>query len=215
MKANLIILSSLLVFNIFCFEYKELSMNVVNNFENKDEELKYFKVPLKNSELIPSEIKIETSSSSEGVIGVHYEPFKLKNYEKILKAELGKPIILNSEFIKSALEKDDKIYLTVFCEKCEYKLKVLPGGEMKPITHFVQAPPIRKLAQEGAPSLGAGDTPSQTDRIYFFIADGISALFVAFIMIFVSLIGCIIMMNIYVHNTALVEQPLKLGRIEA
>ena len=214
MKANLIILSSLLVFNIFCFEYKELSMNEVNNFENKDEELKYFKVPLKKSELIPSEIKIETSSSSEGVIGVHYEPFKLKNYEKILKADLGKPIILDSEFIKSALEKDDKIYLTVFCEKCEYKLKVLPGGEMKPITNFVQAPPIRKLAQEGAP-LQAGDTPSQTDRIYFFIADGISALFVAFIMIFVSLIGCIIMMNIYVHNTALVEQPLKLGRIEA
>ena len=214
MKANLIILSSLLVFNVFCFEYKELSMNEVNNFENKDEELKYFKVPLKKSELIPSEIKIETSSSSEGVIGVHYEPFKLKNYEKILKADLGKPIILDSEFIKSALEKDDKIYLTVFCEKCEYKLKVLPGGEMKPITNFVQAPPIRKLAQEGAP-LQAGDTPSQTDRIYFFIADGISALFVAFIMIFVSLIGCIIMMNIYVHNTALVEQPLKLGRIEA
>ena len=214
MKANLIILSSLLVFNIFCFEYKELSMNEVNNFENKDEELKYFKVPLKNSELIPSEIKIETSSSSEGVIGVHYEPFKLKNYEKILKADLGKPIILDSEFIKSALEKDDKIYLTVFCEKCEYKLKVLPGGEMKPITNFVQAPPIRKLAQEGAP-LQEGETPSQTDRIYFFIADGISALFVAFIMIFVSLIGCIIMMNIYVHNTALVEQPLKLGRIEA
>ena len=214
MKANLIILSSLLVFNVFCFEYKELSMNEVNNFENKDEELKYFKVPLKKSELIPSEIKIETSSSSEGVIGVHYEPFKLKNYEKILKADLGKPIILDSELIKSALEKDDKIYLTVFCEKCEYKLKVLPGGEMKPITNFVQAPPIRKLAQEGAP-LQAGDTPSQTDRIYFFIADGISALFVAFIMIFVSLIGCIIMMNIYVHNTALVEQPLKLGRIEA
>ena len=214
MKANLIILSSLLVFNIFCFEYKELSMNIVNNFENKDEELKYFKVPLKNSELIPSEIKIETSSSSEGVIGVHYEPFKLKNYEKILKADLGKPIILDSEFIKSALEKDDKIYLTVFCEKCEYKLKVLPGGEMKPITNFVQAPPIRKLAQEGVP-LQAGNSTNQTDRIYFFIADGISALFVAFIMIFVSLIGCIIMMNIYVHNTALVEQPLKLGRIEA
>ena len=214
MKANLIILSSLLVFNIFCFEYKELVMNEVNNFGNNDEELRYFKVPLKNSELIPSEIKIETSSTSEGMVGVHYEPFKMKNYENILKAELGKPIILNTEFIKSALEKGDQIYLTVFCEKCEYKLKVLPGGEMKPITNFVQAPPIRKLAQEGAP-LQAGDTPSQTDRIYFFIADGISALFVAFIMIFVSLIGCLIMMNIYVHNTALVEQPLKLGRIEA
>ena len=123
-------------------------------------------------------------------------------------------IILNSEFIKFALEKDDNIYLTVFCENCEYKLKVLPGGEMKPITNFVQAPQIRKLAQEGAPLLGDLE-PSPNNRIYFFIADGISALFVAFIMIFVSLIGCLIMMNIYVHNTALVEQPLKLGRIEA
>ena len=214
MKANLIILSSLLVFNIFCFEYKELAMNEVNNFGNNDEELRYFKVPLKNSELIPSEIKIETSSTSEGMVGVHYEPFKMKNYENILKAELGKQIILNTEFIKSALEKGDQIYLTVFCEKCEYKLKVLPGGEMKPITNFVQAPQVRKLAQEGAPLLGDLE-PSPNNRIYFFIADGISALFVAFIMIFVSLIGCLIMMNIYVHNTALVEQPLKLGRIEA
>ena len=214
MKANLIILCSFLICSIFSFEYKKLSMNEVNNFKNKDDKLEYFKVPLRNSELIPSEIRIETSSSSEGMIGVHYEPFKMKNYERILKSELGKPIILNSEFIKFALEKDDKIYLTVFCEKCEYKLKVLPGGEMKPITNFVQAPPIRKLAQEGVP-LQAGNSTNQTDRIYFFIADGISALFVAFIMIFVSLIGCLIMMNIYVHNTALVEQPLKLGRIEA
>jgi hypothetical protein len=189
-------------------------MNEVGNFENKDKDLKYFKVPLRNSELIPSEIKIETSSSSKGMVGVHYEPFKLKNYKNILKTELGKPIILNSEFIKFALEKDDHIYLTVFCENCEYKLEVLPGGEMKPITNFVQAPQIRKLAQEGAP-LQEGEAPNQTDRIYFFIADGIGALFVAFIMIFVSLIGCLIMMNIYVHNTALGEQPLKLGRIEA
>ena len=214
MKANLIILSSFLICSIFSLEYKQLSMNEVNNFENKDKNIKFFKLPLKNSELIPSEIKIETSSSSEGMIGVHYESFKIKNIKNILKTELGKPLILNSEFIKFALEKDDNIYLTVFCENCEYKLKVLPGGEMKPITNFVQAPQIRKLAQEGAPLLGDLE-PTPNNRIYFFIADGISALFVAFIMIFVSLIGCLIMMNIYVHNTALVEQPLKLGRIEA
>jgi len=214
MKANFIILSSLLVFNIFCFEYKELSMNEVNNFETNDEELRFFKVPLNNSGLIPSEIKIESSSSTEGMIGIHYEPFKMNNYENILKKELGKPIILNTEFIKSALEKGDQIYLSVFCEKGEFTIKVLPGGEMKPITNFVQAPQIRKLAQE-EPVLQAGPILNSTDRVYFFIADGYGALTVAFIMIFVSLIGCLIMMNIYVHNTALVEQPLKLGRIEA
>ncbi len=48
-----------------------------------------------------------------------------------------------------------------------------------------------------------------------FSANGISGLIVAFILIFISVIGCIIMMNIYVHTNALVEQPLKLGRVEA
>ncbi len=52
-------------------------------------------------------------------------------------------------------------------------------------------------------------------RLEYFAGDGLSALIVAFILIFVSLIGCSIMMNIYVHTTALVEQPLKLGKIEA
>ena len=52
-------------------------------------------------------------------------------------------------------------------------------------------------------------------RLYVYSANGISSLMVGFFMIFVSVIACIIMMNIYVHNTALVEQPLKLGRVEA
>ena len=52
-------------------------------------------------------------------------------------------------------------------------------------------------------------------RLYVYSANGISSLMVGFFMVFVSVIACIIMMNIYVHNTALVEQPLKLGRVEA
>ena len=52
-------------------------------------------------------------------------------------------------------------------------------------------------------------------RLAMYAANGVSGLAVAFFMIFVSVIACIIMMKIYVHNTALVEQPLKLGRVEA
>ena len=54
-----------------------------------------------------------------------------------------------------------------------------------------------------------------TLRMDMYSANGVSGLIVAFFMIFVSVIACIIMMKIYVHNTALVEQPLKLGRVEA
>ena len=213
MKAIFFIISSLLFFNILSFKYEEITMNKVYKLENKEEKLSYFKFPLSNLEIIPSEIKIETTdlksdSSSNGVIGVHYEPFKIKNYENILKSELGKPIILDSEFIKSALEKNEQIYLTVFCKKCHYKINILPNGDMKSVKNFVQIPRIRNLVEETQYN-------NTETRMNFYGADGVSALMVAFIMIFVSIIGCIIMMNIYVHNTALVEQPLKLGRIEA
>ena len=213
MKAIFFIISSLLFFNILSFKYEEITMNKVYNLENKEEKLSYFKFPLSNLEIIPSEIKIETTdlksdSSSNGVIGVHYEPFKIKNYENILKSELGKPIILDSEFIKSALEKNEQIYLTVFCKKCHYKINILPNGDMKSVKNFVQIPRIRNLVEETQYN-------NTETRMNFYGADGVSALMVASIMIFVSILGCIIMMNIYVHNTALVEQPLKLGRIEA
>jgi len=135
------------------FKYDELTMNKAYNLENKDEKLSYFKFPLSNLEIIPNEIKIETTelksdSSSKGVIGVHYEPFKMKNYENILKSELGKPITLDSEFIKSALEKNEQIYLTVFCKKCQYKINILPSGDMKSVKNFVQIPRMRNLVEE-------------------------------------------------------------------
>ena len=62
---------------------------------------------------------------------------------------------------------------------------------------------------------GAEQKNNTETRMNLYIANGISGLIVALFMIFVSAIACIIMMKIYVHNTALVEQPLKLGRFEA
>ena len=109
MKSIFIILNILLFSNILSFKYKELSLNKVYNIEQDDEELNYFKFSLQNLKIIPNEITIETElinkkESSYPIIGVHYEPIKLKNYKNLLKAELGKQIILKNEFIKSALE---------------------------------------------------------------------------------------------------------------
>ena len=95
-------------------------------------------------------------------------------------------------------------------------MNIIPNGELDLTTNFIQAQPIRKLTQE---NFGANNdtviNETQIERLQFYAGDGLSALIVAFILIFVSLIACGIMMNIYVHTTALVEQPLKLGKIEA
>jgi len=192
-------------------------MNKVYDVETKGEEFSYFKFSLKNLQIIPNEITIETiilksEKSSSPIIGVYYEPIKMKNYKHLLKTELGKPITLDNEFIKSALERKSEIYFTVFSKNAQYKVNIIPSGDIKAATNFVQIP-VRSLAEENNNT--NPDLKSIDNRLAFYSGDGISALIVAFIMVFVSLIGCLIMMNIYVHNTALVEQPLKLGRIEA
>ena len=217
MKAIFIILSSLLLANILTLDYTHLTMNKVYDVETKGEEFSYFKFSLKNLQIIPNEITIETiilksEKSSSPIIGVYYEPIKMKNYKHLLKTELGKPITLDSEFIKSALERKSEIYFTVFSKNAQYKVNIIPSGDIKAAPNFVQIP-VRSLAEENNNT--NPDLKSIDNRLAFYSGDGISALIVAFIMVFVSLIGCLIMMNIYVHNTALVEQPLKLGRIEA
>ena len=86
-------------------------------------------------------------------------------------------------------------------------------GYLKLENNFIQIPFIRNLFEEKGSN--ATENNNTDTRIDFYSGDGLSTLIVAFIMIFVSLFGCGIMMNIYVHTTALVEQILKLGRIEA
>ena len=219
MKSIILLLTILFLSNILCVKYTELSFNKLYNIEQEDEELNYYKLSLKNLKIIPNEITIETElinkkESSSPIIGVHYEPIKLKNYKKLLKAELGKQIILKSEFIKSALEEKEEIYIAIYSQNSKYTINILTKGEMKYEKKFIQIPiPIfRNLTQE---ILFEKEIKSNETRLDFYAGDGLNALLVALIMIFVSLIGCGIMMNIYVHTTALVEQPLKLGKVEA
>ena len=219
MKSFFIILSVLLFENIITIEYTELAMNKLYNVETKGEELSYFKISLKKLKVIPNEITIQTdllnsNPSLSPVLGVHYEPIKLKNYKELKKTKLGEPLKLTNEFIKSSLERDHEIYLSIFSKNSKYSINILPTGDIKLQNNFIQIPFIRNLFEENNGSNNT-ETNNTNTRLDFYGGDGLSALIVAFIMIFVSLIGCGIMMNIYVHTTALVEQPLKLGRIEA
>ena len=220
MKSFFIILGALLFSSIITIEYTELAMNKLYNIETKGEELNYFRISLKNLKVIPNEITIQTdllnsNPSLSPVLGVYYEPIKLKNYKELLKTKLGEPLKLTNEFIKSSLERDHEIYLTIFSKNSKYSINILPIGDIKLQNNFIQIPFIRNLFEENNIGSNNTDTNNTDTRLDFYGGDGLSALIVAFIMIFVSLIGCGIMMNIYVHTTALVEQPLKLGRIEA
>ena len=213
MKSFFIILGALLFSSIITIEYTELAMNKLYNIETKGEELNYFRISLKNLKVIPNEITIQTdllnsNPSLSPVLGVYYEPI-------LLKTKLGEPLKLTNEFIKSSLERDHEIYLTIFSKNSKYSINILPIGDIKLQNNFIQIPFIRNLFEENNIGSNNTDTNNTDTRLDFYGGDGLSALIVAFIMIFVSLIGCGIMMNIYVHTTALVEQPLKLGRIEA
>ena len=88
----------------------------------------------------------------------------------------------------------------------------MPTEDIKLQNNFIQISFIRNLFEEkGSNSTENNNTDT---RIDFYSGDGLSTLIVAFIMIFVSPIGCGVMMNSFVHTTTFVEQPLKLGRIE-
>ncbi len=89
---------------------------------------------------------------------------------------------------------------------------MIPSGELLLPKNYIQNIPLRGLNEQ----VNIKKDVNMTEvRLAMYAANGVSGLAVAFFMIFVSVIACIIMMKIYVHNTALVEQPLKLGRVEA
>ena len=193
-------------------------MNTPLTMKSDTHSLNFYQFSLNDIKTLPNEIKIETQiinskNPSTSTIGVHYQPFKKSNFNQIKKEVLGKPFILDSEFIKSAIKERQKIYFGIYCENCVYKVNIIPSGEHAENKKFILTPPLRKLIDQGE-GLNVPQNNTQT-RMAVYSANGISGLIVALFMVFVTVIACIIMMNTYVHNSALVEQPLKLGRVEA
>ena len=193
-----------------------------------EESINYFTISIeKDANDVPKEIQIKStllSSNKENtlvpIVVASYKP--LPNSDKdsqILLGGIGEEVKIDSNFISKASKSE--IYVGVFGQSCIYEIKatilntttnvLLVSSTPTPASTQKSTPtptsrPLRSLLQEG----------NSTDaRLDFYRADGISALMVAFILIFVSIIACIIMMNTYVHTSALVEKPLKLGKVEA
>ena len=218
MQTYFIFLISLLLSSIYTFNYEQISLNKSYTFKTEDKPLQFYQISLKDLKTIPNEIKIDTQildskNPSSSTIGIHYHPFKKSNINQIKKELLGKQLIINEEFIKSVMTEEQKVFIAIFCEKCAFKLNTISSGELALEKNFIQNGPLRGLIEQN--NILNEQINNNYTRINVFRGNGISGLIVAFFMIFVSVIACIIMMNIYVHNTALVEQPLKLGRVEA
>lgn len=220
MKVYIVLIISLLISVAYNLKYEQLSLNKPYTLNSGDKPLQFYQISLKDEKNIPNEISIATQIIDSkypltSTIGVYYEPFKKTNFKQIKREILGKTVVLDSDFIQSAIKEEQDIYLAIYCEKCSYKINMVPSGELVITKKFIQNTPLRGLIEQR--NLGLEDDGRNTTetRMNIYAANGISGLIVAFFMIFVSVIACIIMMNIYVHNTALVEQPLKLGRVEA
>ena len=220
MKSLFLLYITLIGSFVLSIHYIELDMNVPTILNNQNKEISFYKLSLNKLGNIPSQIEIKSellnsNSKHTPIIGIYYEPFKKMNYKNSLKSELGKIMVIKTEFIKSALERNGEIYIGIYGKNCQYRLEILPKGDIKKETNFVQIPQMRNLIGEEILQADNNKTSyNETDRLNYYSGNGLCDLFVAFLMIFVSLIGCGIMMNVYVHNTALVEQPLKLGKIE-
>lgn len=190
-----------------------------------EETINFFTIPTeKDVNNVPKEIQIKSTLISSNkqselvpIMVASYKP--LPNADKdsqLLLGGLGEEVKIESDFINKADK--NEIYVGVFGQNCTYEIianilnststNVLLAGP-KNVTR-----PLRSLVEEPVKNGNETDYSNKT-RLDYYRADGISALIVAFTLIFVSIIACVIMMNTYVHTSALVEKPLKLGRVEA
>lgn len=123
-----------------------------------------------------------------------------------------------SEFIKNA----KKLYLAVYCEKCEYTLGINYGTQkltendvltQNEIRKDINLPQLRLL--QTSQDIRLLQRTNETETLLKNKLRGASVSGIIYLIIFIlcNVIGCIIMMNIYV-NTKLVKTPLKLGKIE-
>ena len=114
MKVYIAILFSLIFSSVYNIEYEKISLNTPLTMKSDKHSLNFYQFSLNDIKTLPNEIKIETQiinskNPSTSTIGVHYQPFKKSNFNQIKKEVLGKPFILDSEFIKSAIKERQKI----------------------------------------------------------------------------------------------------------
>lgn len=184
---------------------RQLTQNIPLDDSIIGESIKYYTIPIERDlNGIPKDISISSqlistqNSQVTPIIVVSKKPFPntdKKNHQ--ICGKVGETCTIPYSFINKPGNENANI--AVYCENCQYRLNVA----------FNQAINMQRNLVEESVSEDDGSA-----RVNYFAADGVAALSVAFLMIFVCVIACVIMMDIYVHNTQLVEQPMKLGRVE-
>ena len=196
----------------FIFSLKSIPLyhNISYLGEIIGESINFYNIKISNLTSIRLETLILSenyTSKTRPLIVANYEQFsKESNSSNYLWNKLGLHLDINRTFLNKS--KNNEIYIAVFCENCHYELKAVCFNNNFNLFKK-ETREIRILNEVKNITYNSSNV-----RMDFYSADGLGALIVTFIMIFVSLVGCHIMMNIYVHNTQLVEQPLKLGKIE-
>ena len=217
MKTSLILslLSISLITSLKNVTFTTLQNNIPSENTITGESINYYTVPISlDASGVPQDIQISStllsSNVSNNLVPIVVSSFKPlpnkdKNSQKLL-GEVGTQALIDSTFLQKSI--NQKLYIAVFGQNCRYQITATYLNTKT----VLLAQPLRSLAEEGLKEV---TNTTEQERRDFIRADGISALVVAFILIFVSIIACVIMMKSYVHTTALVEKPLKLGRVEA
>lgn len=180
-----------------------LTQNVPLDDAITGESIKYYTIPVERDvNGIPKDVSITSTllgqTTSTPIIVVSKKPFPNKDKRNHqVCGQVGETCTIPGSFINKSTNQN--VNIAVYCQDCQYRLNV----------DFIQSiNNQRKLQEEQLLD------EEENFRINYFAADGVTALCVAFLMIFVCIIACVIMMDIYVHNSQLVEQPMKLGRVE-
>ena len=223
-------MSSNIIRYIFIFS---VLVQIITSNQNEDyfedsitgSNVKYFPVKIKNNlkNLIISS-KLKSTQPSDTVPVYLVSTSQLPNSHKRNKwlcGEIGKKdCIIPKEFLRHK----EYIYIAAFCESCEYSfsityndLKLTAEDRKNQIENrkLINLPELRLLQvdpenvnQDTQNLLTAADPDFKKLR-----GMGVSGILYLIIFIISIVIGCYIMMNIYV-NTKLVTIPLKLGKIE-
>ncbi|MCQ2819012.1 MAG: hypothetical protein MJ252_17245 [archaeon] len=212
--------SILLIAFIFSFATSSL-VNLQGEILNGEIKYHTVKVPKGNSVSQNMIITSTLSSVEKPTIPVLLASTSpLPNNDKSSQWLCGK-IGTECKIPKEFLQRSDRVYFGVFCKKCQYSLDVdFIQGEVPEVDLLTQndlrkaikLPQIRLLQTANGQRLL--QDPAQIVKFKKIKGSSVSGVAYLATFVIVVVIGCYIMMNIFV-NTKLIKTPLKLGKIES
>ena len=230
----------LLISKVHSQKSKEIEADTEITDKINERAINYYTIPTQSNKdvLITSTLTNQNSDTVLPVLIASNKPLPIGNKKNLWVCGV---VGSKCEVPKTFFDKTEKIYVAIFCQNCEYTLKVSFNDSTSNTAEEIQnnlrnllnIPQIR-LLQEPSNTTDPID-PTQTDptaptdpsqpskpsrralsedRKNKIRGTGVSSISLGLMFIFTVFIGCYIMMQIFV-NTKLVTQPLKLGKIES